>query len=202
MGLINQTNAQYYTGTQVLPVSTAYPAPYNFTFNIPLSLGSNINIWTPPLPTTSPPDYTETNFFLETSPTVNGPWTIYDGVDPNTSAGSNGSVGPTGIGGAFDLNNNIITFKYPYQSPPQNYSVDPTWFIRVRLKELNYNNYAYVTLNDIINNFKVGYVGNGKLIPKVERTDILFHAKRGLLYFTMKLMDSEFVKHFLLQFME
>ena len=80
MGLINQTNAQYYTGTQVLPVSTAYPAPYNFTFNIPLSLGSNVNIWNPPVPTTSPADYVETNFFLETSPIGNDPWTIYDGV--------------------------------------------------------------------------------------------------------------------------
>ena len=189
MGLINQTNAQYYTGTQVLPVSTAFPAPYNFTFNIPLSLGNNATIWNPPVPTTSPADYVETNFFLETSPTDNGPWTIYDGVN-QALAGANGSVGPNGKGGYFNLNNNIITFEYPLQSPALAYSIDPTYYIRVRLKELNYNNYAYVTLNDIINNFKVGYVGNGKLIPKVDRTDILFHAKRGLQEFTYDTLKS------------
>ena len=43
--------------------------------------------------------------------------------------------------------------------------------------EDNYGSYAYTELNDIINNFLVAYVGAGKLIPSVKRSDIIFHAK-------------------------
>ena len=48
----------------------------------------------------------------------------------------------------------------------------------------NYGGYSYVTLDDIVNNFLVGYVGEGKLIPSVKRTDVMFHAKRGLQEFS------------------
>jgi|TARA_R110000787_G_scaffold1201_5_gene4281 hypothetical protein len=40
--------------------------------------------------------------------------------------------------------------------------------------------YQYTSLEDIINNFIVGYVGENKLIGKVRRTDVAFHAQRGL----------------------
>ena len=43
----------------------------------------------------------------------------------------------------------------------------------------NYGGYSYITLNDLIDNFLVGYVGHGKLVSSAKRTDILFHAKRG-----------------------
>ena len=58
----------------------------------------------------------------------------------------------------------------------------------------NYGSYEYITLGDIINNFIVGYVGAGKLIPGCKRTDIMFHAKRGLQEFsydTLKCIKSQ-----------
>jgi len=54
----------------------------------------------------------------------------------------------------------------------------------------NYGGYSYITLNDIINNFIVGYVGADKLIPGVKRTDVMFHAKRGLQEFSYDTLKS------------
>lgn len=56
--------------------------------------------------------------------------------------------------------------------------------------EENYGSYAYIKLNDLINNFEVAYVGAGKLIPSIKRTDIIFHAKRGLQEFSYDTLKS------------
>ena len=40
--------------------------------------------------------------------------------------------------------------------------------------------YQYTSLNDIINNFLIAYVGENKLIGKVKRTDVAFYAQRAL----------------------
>ena len=44
----------------------------------------------------------------------------------------------------------------------------------------NYGNYQFVSLEDIINSFLVAYVGEDKLISKIKRTDVAFHAQRSL----------------------
>ena len=56
--------------------------------------------------------------------------------------------------------------------------------------EDNYGGYEYITLGDVIENFLVGYVGEGKLIPKVKRTDVMFHSKRGLQEFSYDTLRS------------
>ena len=56
--------------------------------------------------------------------------------------------------------------------------------------ENNYGGYAYIKLNELINNFLVAYVGAGKLIPSVKRTDVIFHAKRGLQEFSYDTLRS------------
>ena len=111
----------------------------------------------------------------------------------------------TGFGGSYtettsgySVNGNTITFN----SAPANGR-----FIVIQLKridggnygnnagekaygttvEQNYGSYSYIKINDIVNNFIVAYVGNGKLIPSVQRTDVLFHAKRGLQEFSYDL---------------
>ncbi len=64
----------------------------------------------------------------------------------------------------------------------------------VTAKESNYGGYQYTSLNDVINNFMVAYVGAGKLIPSAKRTDIIFHAKRGMQEFsydTLKTIKSQ-----------
>ncbi len=54
----------------------------------------------------------------------------------------------------------------------------------------NYGSYEYIKLGDVINNFLVAYVGAGKLIPSVKRTDVMFHAKRGLQEFSYDTLKS------------
>tara|TARA_Y100001938_G_C8092110_1_gene435666 strand:+ start:768 stop:2249 length:1482 start_codon:yes stop_codon:yes gene_type:complete len=50
------------------------------------------------------------------------------------------------------------------------YYTDPTTF----------GNYQFVSLEDIINQFMIIYVGEEKIISKVSRTDVAFHAQRAL----------------------
>lgn len=38
--------------------------------------------------------------------------------------------------------------------------------------------YRYISLKDVVNNFMVGYVGDGKLINTAKRSEVLFYAKR------------------------
>ena len=56
--------------------------------------------------------------------------------------------------------------------------------------ENNYGSYEYISLNDIINNFIVAYIGAGKLISSAKRTDVMFHAKRGLQEFSYDTLKS------------
>jgi hypothetical protein len=44
----------------------------------------------------------------------------------------------------------------------------------------NWGSYQYVSLQDIVNNFMLMYVGNDKLINNVNVYDVLFHAKRAV----------------------
>ena len=52
-------------------------------------------------------------------------------------------------------------------------------------------NYRYISLNDIVSNFMVSYVGQDKIIPRIKRTDVLFHAKRGIQEFSYDLTKVE-----------
>ena len=54
--------------------------------------------------------------------------------------------------------------------------------------------YQFISLKHIINNFMISYVGEGKIIPKIKRTDVLFHAQRAiqeLSYDTLKSIKSQ-----------
>lgn len=54
----------------------------------------------------------------------------------------------------------------------------------------DYGNYQFVSLKDIINNFIISYVGEGKIISKIKRTDVAFHAQRGIQEFNFDLLPS------------
>jgi len=58
------------------------------------------------------------------------------------------------------------------------------------VKENNFGGYEYTRLNDVIDNFLIAYVGAGKLIPSVKRTDVIFHARRGLQEFSYDTLKS------------
>ena len=44
----------------------------------------------------------------------------------------------------------------------------------------NWGSYQYISLDDIINNFMLMYVGNDKLVNNIDRYQIRFHAKRAI----------------------
>ena len=44
----------------------------------------------------------------------------------------------------------------------------------------DFGNYQFVSLEDIINQFMIVYVGEDKIISKASKTDVAFHAQRGL----------------------
>jgi len=46
--------------------------------------------------------------------------------------------------------------------------------------EGEYGNYQFTSLSDIISQFIVPYVGEDKIISKIKRTDVAFHAQRAL----------------------
>lgn len=54
----------------------------------------------------------------------------------------------------------------------------------------NYGNYQFITIKDIINNFMISYVGEDKIIPRVKRTDVVFHAMRGIQEFSFDILPS------------
>ena len=63
--------------------------------------------------------------------------------------------------------------------------------IIVALKEKKYGNYRYTSLADVVNNFMVGYVGDGKIINRAKRTDVLFHTKRAIQEFAFDIIKVE-----------
>ena len=61
----------------------------------------------------------------------------------------------------------------------------------------NYGNYQFVSLEDIINSFIVAYVGEDKIISKIKRADVAFHAQRSLAELSFDTLKS--VKSFELE---
>ena len=44
----------------------------------------------------------------------------------------------------------------------------------------DFGTYQFTTLENIINAFMISYVGENKLITKINRTDVEFHAMRAI----------------------
>jgi len=169
-GLITETNRQYYEGSQSITAKTGGQSAFVFTgFNTPL-------IWY-----SSDPDndnYLLNNFkvyrstnngrdFLETD--------YYTLIGENTIATIDAENAGTIIlvqlkrleGGKYGNNNAYGT-----------------------VVEENYGSYSYIKLYDIINNFMTAYVGTDKIISDIKRTDVIFHAKRGLQEFSYDVLKS------------
>ena len=59
-----------------------------------------------------------------------------------------------------------------------------TVLVKEVLKAEQYGGYRYISLKDIVNNFIIANVGDMKLISDVNRSEVLFHAKRGIQEFS------------------
>jgi len=54
----------------------------------------------------------------------------------------------------------------------------------------NYGDYQFITLDDIISNFMMVYVGEEKIINKVKRTDVAFHIQRAIQELSFDILPS------------
>jgi hypothetical protein len=54
----------------------------------------------------------------------------------------------------------------------------------------NVGGYQYVSIDDIINNFLIMFTGEGKVIPKSNRTEVQMHAKRAIQEFSYDVFKS------------
>tara|TARA_R110002096_G_scaffold205829_1_gene391935 strand:+ start:353 stop:802 length:450 start_codon:yes stop_codon:yes gene_type:complete len=141
-GLITETNAQYYSGSQTFEA----PRPNSLliaNFDTDLIFGSHD-------PTTA--EYNLNNFKLYTSQ-LGLPGTFIEYTS------------------AYTVSNNVITLGVTPQATE--------WFVIQLLSQYggeygnrdafgdvvedNYGGYSYTTLEDVITNFMVGYVGAGKI---------------------------------------
>ena len=50
-------------------------------------------------------------------------------------------------------------------------------------RELEPGNYQFVTLQTVMDQFMISYVGKDKIIPTINKLDVQFHALRGLAEF-------------------
>lgn len=173
-GLITETNRQYYEGAQGF-IANGTTAAFTTTFDTNLILGS----YDP-----NAINYTLNNFKLYTSPTGYAEsWTEY--ILPYTLSGNTITFGTTPANGTYIVVQLKVLSGGNYGNPnvPGSYAFGDT-------VEENYGSYAYITLDDIVNNFMIAYVGNGKLISSVKKTDVIFHAKRSLQEFSYDVLKS------------
>ena len=169
MGLITENNQQYYAGVQKFLSAAGSGQSFTTTFDTDLVLGSY-----DPLQ----PNYALNNFKLYTAnagvltyteytsayTVLDNTITIDDSLAANTSVVVQLKILSGGEYGNRDAYGNTV--------------------------EENYGSYSYISLEDVINNFQVAYVGTGKLIPSCKRTDIIFHAKRGMQEFSYDTLKS------------
>ena len=146
MGLLTETNQQYYGGQQVFTATGVASPNEKFT------------------------------------------WTG-DTVLLNTVAGvsnTNYSIFVNGVVAASTAVENVVTLS----GVPTVGGETVTIQLTNAAMEANYGSYEYISMADVINNFLVAYVGSDKLIPHVKRTDVMFHAKRGLQEFSYDTLRS------------
>tara|TARA_X000001382_G_scaffold92430_2_gene66966 strand:- start:12258 stop:13157 length:900 start_codon:yes stop_codon:yes gene_type:complete len=55
----------------------------------------------------------------------------------------------------------------------------------------DFGGYRHIPLNDIVNNFMFSYVGEGKIIGKANRRDVVFHTKRAMQEFAYDITKVE-----------
>ena len=58
----------------------------------------------------------------------------------------------------------------------------------------DFGNYQFVSLEDIIEQFMFVYVGEDKIIPKISRTQVAFHAQRAMQELSFDTFNNRF-KH-------
>ena len=177
MGLITETNQQYYQGAQGF-LSDGIVGTFPTTFDTDLIFGSfdsaNIN-------------YALNNFKLYRSFTgLPGSYLEYtlDYLVSNNTITLGTALAPVipAAGEYYVVQLKVLTGGKYGQTEAEKAYGDTV--------EDNYGSYEYIKLTDAIDNFMVGYVGDGKLIQNAKKSDVLFFAKRSLQEFSYDTLKS------------
>jgi hypothetical protein len=175
MAQITETNAQYYQGAQGFREDGVFNGKYRATFDTDL-------VWY--TSDAADENYARNNFKVYTSAT-----------------GLPGTFGEVAGVGAYLVSDNTVDFGL---APPLGtyiviqlktldggkYGLTPAEKAYGETVEDNYGGYQYVKLNDIVNNFMVGYVGDGKVVQTCKKSDVVFFAKRSLQEFSYDTLKS------------
>jgi len=162
MGLIKETNLQYYAGTQLFTQNNN-TTTFQSTFNTDLIIQSD---------NPAAQAYPLNNVDLKISVDAGATWTPYN----------------TNVNSLFTYNLRIGNIVNVPNGIPAG-----TWLmlqLTTAAVDNNYGGYEYIKISDIVNNYLMAYVGQDKLIPNIKRTDVVFHAKRGLQEFSYDTLKS------------
>jgi hypothetical protein len=172
MALLTENNRQYYEGAQGFR-GDGTNVSFTTTFNTDLIFGaaSNTNI-----------NYALNNFKIYTS--TNAQPSTWGEVTSGYTVTGNTITFDTAPA---DLLYIVVQLK---KLDGGNYASTPQEKAYGNAVEKNYGSYSYISLDDVVNNFLVAYVGTDKLVTSVKRTDVIFHAKRGLQEFSYDTLKS------------
>jgi len=173
MGLITETNQQYYQGAQGF-LSTGNAAQvYTTTFDTDLIFGNS---------NPANANYALNNFKVYTSAT-GLPQTYIEYLLAYTVVNNVVDIAATLPVGTFVVVQLKVLTGGKYGQTEAEKAYGDT-------VENNYGSYEYIKLTDAIDNFMVGYVGDGKLIQNAKKSDVLFFAKRSLQEFSYDTLKS------------
>jgi len=168
MGLLKQTQSQYYSGTKsftgdgttdiftVSTIESQFPTTFDI-ITVPTSFGVAV---------TNAVVYIDGALFAQStlSDAVVGFMTVHYDFNYTTTEGWHLLFTTAPADGAVIK---VVIDTSQWQ--------DPTTLVVEDVK-----NYQFTSLKNIINNFVIAYTGEDKIIPKANRTDIQFHAMRAL----------------------
>ena len=174
MSLVTETNQQYYQGAQQF-IADGASGSFTTTFDTNLILGSF-----------DPTDvnYALNNFKLFTSAT-GLPGTFVEYITEYSVLNDIITLGTTAVPVIPAIGTYLVVQLKSLDGG--NYGSGDAFGTTV---EDNYGSYEYIKLSDAIDNFMVGYVGDGKILQNTKKSDVLFFAKRSLQEFSYDTLKS------------
>ena len=162
MGLITQTASEYYTGSILIQGTTATAYTVSWPSDMPSLL-----------------------FSAGQTATATDNYEIYVNniLQDATDFASQPAVTTTVTDGA---QSQSVAFEF--NVAPNNLVIKLA--LKTQAKYDNQGTYQWVSLKDLVHNFMVAYVGTDKILPRAKRSDVVYHAKRGLQEFSYDTLRS------------
>ena len=177
-GLVTENAQQYFQGSQGFrAAANGGGQTFSTDFDTDLILGSAVS-WNP-----ADVNYSLNNFKVYTSSTgLAGSWSEWI-TELQVTNGKTITLTVAPTANAYV----VVQLKILSGGKYGNTQADKAYGQTV---EDNYGSYQYITLNDVVSNFLVGYVGQYKLLQDAKRTDIIFFTKRAMQEFSYDTLKS------------